>query len=107
MFRPLALVPLALLASCAPGVSYLLGPDASDGATMTVEGTVLAVDPDGDFLLESGGRLLPVDADDIATRFEIGDQVEVRGRVDHDPSQPEAPELDAEAVRLWAQQPEG
>lgn len=68
---------------------------------MTFNGTVLSVEEDFDFLLETSGRLLFVDVGDTDTKVELGDRVTVTGRTDNDKDEAEAPELDAESVTDW------
>jgi hypothetical protein len=72
---------------------------------MTFNGTVLSVEEDGDFLLETNGRLLFVDVGDADTKVELGDRVTVTGRTDNDEDEAEAPELDAETVTDWRLSP--
>jgi hypothetical protein len=63
------------------------------GQEMRCEGTVWSVESDGDFLMESHGRMVFVDADEVRHDLEMGDRVTVGGIVDADEG--EAPELDA------------
>lgn len=65
---------------------------------MTLQGTVLSVEQDGDFLLETSGRLAFVDVDESGNKVEMGDRVSVSGKVDYDPQDHEAPELDATSI---------
>lgn len=83
-------------ASCSPMV-YRLSP-AHSGKTLTLSGTVLAVEEDGDFLIETYGRLAFIDVGESEIKVEMGDQVLVTGTVDHDPDDSEAPELDATRI---------
>ena len=92
------LVAAALLtASC---TNYRLS-SADAGKTMTLKGTVLAVERDGDLLLESGGRMAFIDVADTNTDVEMGQQVIITGEVEHDANEGEAPELDAVSIEPW------
>lgn len=93
----LSLSAALVLASCANRVGYKLTPEMQ-GLKTSVTGTVLSVEEDGDFLLESDGLLVFVDADDLKTEVEMGERVTVSGEVDYDPEDTDAPELDAIGV---------
>lgn len=88
-----------LVSGCSP---YLLADSAADGDTLTAKGTVLSIESDGDFVMESSGKFLFVDADDIKNaELELGDRVIVTGEIDIDEDDTEAPELDAKSITDW------
>jgi hypothetical protein len=92
------IVILGLLGGVSCGhLGYRLSP-AMAGTTLQLEGTILAVEADGDLLLETGGRLAFVDVGDLEHELEMGDQVTVTGVVEADTDEGEAAELDATAI---------
>lgn len=97
----LLLAPLLLTAACSHTGMYALSDSTPTNQAMTFKGTVLSVEADGDFLLETRGRLLLVDVGDTGAKVELGDRVTVTGRTDNDADDAEAPELDAESVTDW------
>lgn len=99
--KPILLVPLLLTAACSHTGIYALSDFTPSDLAMTFKGTVLSVEADGDFLLETSGRLLLVDVGDTGAKVELGDRVVVAGRTDIDEDEAEAPELDAESVTDW------
>ena len=99
--KRLLLPALALvLPACSPGIAYRLTPEMAD-SNLVLEGTVLATEKDGDFLLETDGLLALVDAEDLDHEVEMGDRVRVSGTVEHEPDDAEAPELDASRIEPW------
>ena len=99
--KPIFLAPLLLTAACSHTGMYALSDRTPADQAMTFNGTVLSVEADGDFLLESSGRLLLVDVGDTGVMVELGDRVTVTGRTDNDKNEAEAPELDADSVTDW------
>jgi hypothetical protein len=99
--KPILLAPLLLAAACSHTGIYALSDFTPSDQAMTFKGTVLSVEADGDFLLETSGRLLLVDVGDTGAKVELGDRVVVAGRTDIDEDEAEAPELDAESVTDW------
>lgn len=100
--KPLLLLPLLLVTSaCAHSSLYMLSDTAVDGDMQVVKGTVLSVEEDGDVLLESSGRLVFIDMDDVEDELELGDRIIVHGVIDNDVDEGEAPEIDAERVDSW------
>lgn len=87
--------------ACSHTGMYALSDRTPADQAMTFNGTVLSVEADGDFLLETSGRLLLVDVGDTGAKVELGDRVTVAGRTDNDKDEAEAPELDAESVTDW------
>lgn len=71
------------------------------GSKLCLHGTVLATEEDGDFLLETHGKLAFVDVGDLRDRVEIGDRVVVSGVVEDDGDEGEATELDAVRIQAW------
>jgi len=88
-------------AACGPNSLYVLPPDVPAGETRQYRGTVLSVEEDGDFLLEVDRRLLFVDVGDREIEVELGDRLLVRGTVENETAEGEAPELDATRVEVW------
>jgi hypothetical protein len=99
--KAIFLAPLLLTAACSHTGMYALSDRTPADQAMTFNGTVLSVEADGDFLLETSGRLLLVDVGDTGAKVELGDRVTVTGRTDNDKDEAEAPELDAESVTDW------
>jgi hypothetical protein len=99
--KPIFLAPLLFTAACSHTGIYALSDRTPVDKAMTFNGTVLSVEADGDFLLETSGRLLFVDVGDTDTKVDLGDRVTVTGRTDNDKDEAEAPELDAESVTDW------
>ena len=99
--KAILLAPLLLTAACSHTGMYALSDRTPADQAMTFNGTVLSVEADGDFLLETSGRLLLVDVGDTGAKVELGDRVTVTGRTDNDKDEAEAPELDAESVTDW------
>ena len=99
--KAIFLAPLLLTAACSHTGMYALSDSTPADQAMTFNGTVLSVEADGDFLLETSGRLLLVDVGDTGAKVELGDRVTVMGRTDNDMDEAEAPELDAESVTDW------
>ncbi|MFZ4122357.1 MAG: hypothetical protein ACOYKM_11915 [Caulobacterales bacterium] len=99
--KPFLLAPLLLTAACSHTGMYALSDRTPSDQAMTFNGTELSVEADGDFLLETNGRLLFVDVGDTGAEVELGDRVTVSGRTDNDKDEAEAPELDAESVMDW------
>jgi len=99
--KAIFLAPLLLTAACSHTGMYALSDSTPADQAMTINGTVLSVEADGDFLLETSGRLLLVDVGDTGAKVELGDRVTVTGRTDNDKDEAEAPELDAESVTDW------
>jgi hypothetical protein len=99
--KPHFLAPLLLIGACAHPGMYALPDRTPADQAMTFKGTVLSVEADGDFLLETRGRLLFVDVGDTGVEVELGDRVIVSGSTDSDLDEGEAPELDAESVTDW------
>ena len=99
--KAIFLAPLLLTAACSHTGMYALSDSTPADQAMTFNGTVLSVEADGDFLLETSGRLLLVDVGDTGAMVELGDRVTVTGRTDNDKDEAEAPELDAESVTDW------
>ncbi|OZB15138.1 MAG: hypothetical protein B7X53_12180 [Hyphomonas sp. 34-62-18] len=99
--KPILLAPLLVTAACTHTGFYALSDSTPSDRAMTFNGTVLSVEADGDFLLETSGRLLLVDVGDTDVKVELGDRVTVTGRTDNDNDEADAPELDAESVTDW------
>jgi hypothetical protein len=99
--KAIFLAPLLLTAACSHTGMYALSDSTPADQAMTFNGTVLSVEADGDFLLETSGRLLLVDVGDTGAMVELGDRVTVTGRTDNDKDEAEAPELDAGSVTDW------
>ena len=99
--KAIFLAPLLLTAACSHTGMYALSDSTPADQAMTINGTVLSVEADGDFLLETSGRLLLVDVGDTGAKVELGDRVTVTGRTDNDKDEAEAPELDAGSVTDW------
>jgi hypothetical protein len=99
--KAIFLAPLLLTAACSHTGMYALSDRTPADQAMTFNGTVLSVEADGDFLLETSGRLLLVDVGDTGAKVELGDRVTITGRTDNDKDEAEAPELDAESVTDW------
>jgi hypothetical protein len=99
--KPILMAPLLLTAACSHTGMYALSDLTPSDQAMTFKGTVLSVEADGDFLLETSGRLLLVDVGETGAKVELGDRVVVAGRTDIDEGEAEAPELDAESVTDW------
>ena len=99
--KAIFLAPLLLTAACSHTGMYALSDSTPADQAMTFNGTVLSVEADGDFLLETSGRLLLVDVGDTGAKVELGDRVTVTGRTDNDKDEAEAPELDAGSVTDW------
>ena len=99
--KAIFLAPLLLTAACSHTGVYALSDSTPADQAMTFNGTVLSVEADGDFLLETSGRLLLVDVGDTGAKVELGDRVTVTGRTDNDKDEAEAPELDAGSVADW------
>jgi len=99
--KPILLAPLLLVAACSHTGMYALSDRTPADQAMTFKGTVLSVEADGDFLMETSGRLLLVDVGETGAKVERGDRVTVVGRTDNDKDEAEAPELDAETVTDW------
>lgn len=99
--KPILLAPLLLTAACSHTGMYALSDRVPSDQSMTFRGTVLSVEADGDFLLETSGQLLLVDVGDTGAKIELGDRVIVAGRTDNDEDEVDAPELDAESVTAW------
>ena len=99
--KAIFLAPLLLTAACSHTGMYALSDSTPADQAMTFNGTVLSVEADGDFLLETSGRLLLVDVGDTGAKVELGDRVTVTGRTDNDKDEAEAPELDAGSVADW------
>ena len=99
--KAIFLAPLLLTAACSHTGMYALSDSTPADQAMTINGTVLSVEADGDFLLETSGRLLLVDVGDTGAMVELGDRVTVTGRTDNDKDEAEAPELDAGSVADW------
>ena len=99
--KAIFLAPLLLTAACSHTGMYALSDRTPADQAMTFNGTVLSVEADGDFLLETSGRLLLVDVGDTGAKVELGDRVTVTGRTDNDKDEAEAPELDAGSVTDW------
>lgn len=99
--KAIFLAPLLLTAACSHTGMYALSDRTPADQAMTFNGTVLSVEADGDFLLETSGRLLLVDVGDTGAKVELGDRVTITGRTDNDKNEAEAPELDAESVTDW------
>jgi hypothetical protein len=99
--KAIFLAPLLLTAACSHTGMYALSDSTPADQAMTINGTVLSVEADGDFLLETSGRLLLVDVGDTGAKVELGDRVTVTGRTDNDKDEAEAPELDAGSVADW------
>ena len=99
--KAIFLAPLLLTAACSHTGMYALSDRTPADQAMTFNSTVLSVEADGDFLLETSGRLLLVDVGDTGAKVELGDRVTITGRTDNDKDEAEAPELDAESVTDW------
>ena len=99
--KAIFLAPLLLTAACSHTGMYALSDSTPADQAMTFNGTVLSVEADGDFLLETSGRLLLVDVGDTGAKVELGDRVTVTGRTDNDKDEAEAPELGAGSVADW------
>ena len=99
--KAIFLAPLLLTAACSHTGMYALSDRTPADQAMTFNGTVLSVEADGDFLLETSGRLLLVDVGDTGAKVELGDRVTVTGGTDNDKDEAEAPELDAGSVADW------
>ena len=99
MKYPLALLGILTISACAPN-PYALTVHAVDGEAYSAKGTVISVERDGDFILETQGKLLFVDAKD-GMEVELGDRVVVKGAIDNDDDS-EAPELDAVSIQDWS-----
>jgi hypothetical protein len=80
---------------------YALSDRTPSDQAMTFNGAELSVEADGDFLLETRGRLLFIDVGDTGGKVELSDRVTVNGQTDSDKDDAEAPELDAESVTVW------
>ena len=80
---------------------YALQNDAIDGMHKTFSGTVLSVEKDGDFLLETRGKLVFIDMDKQKSQVQLGDRITVSGVVDNDINNSEAPEIDAQDITDW------
>jgi len=99
--KHILLAPLLLTAACSHTGIYALSDRTPSDQAMTFTGTVLSVEADGDFVLETSGRLLLVDVGDTGAKVELGDRVIVAGRTDNDEDEADAPELDAQTVTDW------
>lgn len=95
------LAPLLLTAACSHTGMYALSDRTPADQAMTLNGTVLSVEADGDFLMETSGRLSFFDVGETGAKVELGERVTVSGRTDNDKDEAEAPELDAETVTDW------
>ncbi len=87
------------LASCSHS-PYVLNLKSQDGQKAQFTGTVISVERDRDFVLEVGGKYLFVDMGDLAKkRVELGDYIEVHGKIDVEEDGNERPELDATKIK--------
>ena len=99
MRQPLALLGILALSACASH-PYALSIHAVDGESYLAKGTVISVEADGDFVLETNRKMLFVDAKD-GMEVELGDRIMVKGTIDNDDDS-EAAELDAESIQDWS-----
>lgn len=99
MMKKLTLIVLPLLLTSCVTQRYALDNHAIDGEEYSAKGTVISVERDGDFVLETCGKLLFVDVSK-GMKVELGDRVIVSGKIDND-DEDEAAELDAESIEAW------
>ncbi len=99
--KKLTLLSLPLILAACATTPYALDVHATDGASYSAKGTVISVEQDGDFVLETQGKMLFVDVEKGTPSVELGDRLIVSGEIDND-DESEAPELDAKQIEEWS-----
>ncbi len=98
--KKLAFLSMSLLLAACTTNPYALSIHSTDGEAYSAKGTVISVEDDGDFVMETHGKTLFVDVKD-GMSVELGDRVIVGGFIDND-DDTEAAELDADRISDWS-----